>query len=136
MITLSNASIIFYELLNDVQILDLLNGGSIYREQRPVNSQNNDIVIKTRFMKSEKKTGVAVGEIQIVLILNKISNYIDTQKINAIEKNIIEILKSKKSENKQKNYTTYFELKNTTFYPNYNGQELFSSLYLTYEIYK
>ena len=132
--TITAISIYFYKILNDdVYLKNLLSGG-VYRNQRPKNSETSDIVIITRYLNGTNIQNVQNGETQIVIILPKISGVPDLSLQNRIEKRVIEILNN--SKNFQNINGFYFELETTTEHDNYDGQFLFSSLYLTFKIHK
>lgn len=133
MTDLTSISKFFYELLNVSDLTDLLSGG-IFRNQRPKNSENSDIIILTRFIKGTNVENINNGFLQLVLIIPKIAGQPNLILQETIEKKIIEILKN--SMNKQMSSSFYFELENTTEYDNYEGQNLFSSLYFDLIIHK
>ena len=128
MTTITDIGTFFYELLNVAELTSLLNGGAIYRNQRPKNSTKNDIVVLTTFQKDDFYTGVHVGEVKIVLIINKIADLPDTLTQLSIEEKVIELLKN--SNEKQTQKEKYFEMVETSEYDNYEGQTMYSSLYI------
>ncbi len=64
----------FYKILNKSELTDLLNGGRIYKEVRPTNSTENDIVINVNFLKTDYKTGVNYGKANINVYVKAQSN--------------------------------------------------------------
>ena len=61
MVSELNITEYLYKILNVSSITDLLNSGFIYKDSRPTNSNQNDIVINTNFLRSSYNSGVSVG---------------------------------------------------------------------------
>ena len=133
MTSITNISKFFYKLLNVTSLKDLLSGG-IYRNQRPKNSTTSDVVIITRYINGTGNENVNNGQTQIVIILPKISDVPDLKKQSEIEEAIIEILANSMNEQNTNNF--YFELEQITEHDNFDGQNMFSSLYLSLKIHK
>ncbi len=133
MTSITDITKFFYELLNVSSLTDLLSGG-VYRNQRPKNLTSSDVVIIPRFISGTGAKNVSNGQLQIVVILPKIAGVPDLKSQLAIENAIIDIFAN--SINKQESNNFYFELLQTTEHDNYDGQILFSSLYLTLQIHK
>ena len=62
------------KILNVNELTTLLNGGLIYREVRPTNSELNDIVINVNFLKDRYETGVNYGIANINIYSKALSN--------------------------------------------------------------
>ena len=133
MISITSISEFFYKLLNVTDLTVLLDG-SIYRNQRPRNSQKSDIVIITRYLNGTSQQNINQGETQIIIILPKISGVPNLLKQKEIENKVLELLE--KSRQFQETNNFYFDIQTTTEHDNFDGQNLFSSLYITTKIYK
>jgi len=63
-----------YRILNKDSLKALLNGGLIYKEARPTNSDKNDIVINTNFLKNNRQTGVYSGVANVNIYSKALNN--------------------------------------------------------------
>ncbi len=134
MISITEITTNIYHILNQQELLDLLEGGRVYRQQRSVDSSNNDVVIRAEFLRPEKGLEVKNGKIKIIIIIKKIAGLPDLATEAEIENKILDLLSN--SELLQKNNSFYFDFEDTTRYDNFNGQQLFTSIYLKLNIYK
>lgn len=112
----------FYQILNVSEITDFLNGGAIYKDARPTNSEKNDIVINVNFLKSKYKTGVNYGLANInIYCLSDKDGYADYVFFENIYKKIIERFE-------QINYNLnsfYFSIEDTSIQQELNQNDLF-----------
>jgi len=86
MTTITEIGEFFYKLLNVNELTSLLEGGKIYRNQREKNSTANDIIIRALSVEDDYRDGVHNGQVQIVLIINKIGDLPDLKKQYEVEK--------------------------------------------------
>ena len=133
MTTTTDISIFFYQILNVDSLTTLLDGGAVYRNQRLEDSSKNDVVIIPRFLKDNPK-GVYNGQIQIVAIIKKLAGVPNHKLQLEIEQKIIELLDASTQQQEAKGF--YFDFEETTEHDNYDGQRLFTSLYITLNIHK
>jgi hypothetical protein len=65
----------FFKILNaNSELKTLLNGGLIYKQSRPINSKENDIVINVNFLNDKYGTGVNFGEANINIYSKALNN--------------------------------------------------------------
>ena len=88
MTTITEIGEFFYKLLNVNELTSLLEGGKIYRNQREKNSTANDIIIRALSVEDDYRDGVHNGQVQIVLIINKIGDLPDLKKQYEVEKKL------------------------------------------------
>ncbi len=120
--TALNVTTNFYKILNKSELTDLLNGGKIYKEVRPTNSTENDIVINVNFLKDKYKTGVYYGKANINVYAKAQSNGSSNSALfKLITNKIIELFE-------KINYclgSFYFSVDDTQIYNELNQKEWF-----------
>ena len=99
-----------YKILNVSEITDLLETGSgVYRNQKPINSELNDIVIGILGSVSGREfSGNQNGIVNINIYAKKINGFPDIEKLENISDKVLEVL-----ENNQNNHTDsfYYQIK-------------------------
>ena len=84
------------KILNVPELTTLLSGGSVYREVRPTNSEEKDIVINVNFLKDRYETGVNYGIANINIYSKALSNgLMDSAYFDSVYNKIIEIFEKR-----------------------------------------
>jgi len=101
---------LLYKTLNVDELKSIISG-AVYREQKPIGSELQDVVIVSKFLNSDYQLGINNGEVHINAFCKKIAGRCNTLKLKQITDKIIEILKDNKMQNSQ---GFYFDIANQT----------------------
>lgn len=63
-----------YQILNKDAVTSLLNGGKIFKDVRPTNSESNDLVMNTNFFKGQYESGANHGVCNINIYSKALKN--------------------------------------------------------------
>ena len=116
----SEISKYFYNILNVSELTSLIDG-SIYREKKPINSELQDIVINTLFLKSGYKTDIQNGQSNINIYCKSINSLPDLSNLNTISEKVIELLDN----NTQRSNSFFYEILDTNLFQDLQQNTMF-----------
>ena len=108
MITSSEVSKYLYRILNQNSLTGLISG-KIYREQKPTNSELQDIVINTIFLKSGHYSDIQNGKANINIYTKSLNGLHDLENLTSITNVVLDLLEN----NTQSNNAFYYQIIDT-----------------------